>query len=76
MFIISTAKVRQINDTTKYFVLKNVKGSIFFLCVYPLSKHQQILIHLVLISLRLNNPDGSENVLSSRFSRIKNNHPR
>ena len=30
MFIISTAKVRQINDTTKYFVLKNVKGSIFF----------------------------------------------
>ena len=24
MFIISTAKVRQINDTTKYFVLKNV----------------------------------------------------
>ena len=30
MFIISTAKVQQINDTTEYFVLKNVKGSIFF----------------------------------------------
>ena len=25
MFIISTAKVRQINDTTKYFVLKKCK---------------------------------------------------
>ena len=30
MFIISTAKVRQINDTAKYFVLKIVNGSIFF----------------------------------------------
>jgi hypothetical protein len=30
MFIISTAKVRQINDTTKYFVLIFVNGSIFF----------------------------------------------
>jgi len=30
MFIISTAKIRQINDTAKYFALKNVNGSIFF----------------------------------------------
>jgi hypothetical protein len=69
LFLISNAKVRLFFQSTKYFVLKFVNGSIFFYSSIILYEQQWILFTRVLISLKLNPDNDSDHQVLIRIKK-------